>query len=90
MGEALATVVRYVQQDLKPTQRLIPLQVLAKALTRKQLAQRLMSCLAVDYNFGPGAIIGGMRDGASVNGTALRQLKLFYADLFDVVCFLTL
>ena len=46
-----------------------------------------MSCLAVDYNFGPGAIIGGMRNGASVNGTALRQLKFFCADLFNVVCF---
>ena len=32
LGKALAIVVRYVQQDLKPTQRLIPLEVLAKAL----------------------------------------------------------
>ena len=28
-----------------------------------------------------------MRDGAAVNGAALRQLKFFYADLLDVVCF---
>lgn len=47
-----------------------------------------MSCLAVDYHFGPTAIIGGMRDGASVNGAALRQLMFFYPKLFDVVCFL--
>ena len=87
LGEALAIVVRYIQQDLKPTQRLIGLEVLAKALKGEQLAQRLMSCLAVDYNFGPGAIIGELRDGASVNGTASRQLKFFYADRFDVVCF---
>lgn len=46
-----------------------------------------MSCLAVDYNFGAGVIIGAMRDGAAVNGAALRQLKFFYADLLDVVCF---
>lgn len=87
LGEALAIVVRYIQQDLKPTQRLIRLEVIAKALKGEQLAQRLMSCLAVDYNFGPGAIIGELRDGASVNGTASRQLKSFYADRFDVVCF---
>lgn len=46
-----------------------------------------MSCLAVKYNFGPNTIIGGIRDGTSVNGAALRQLKFFYSDLFDVVCF---
>ena len=46
-----------------------------------------MSCLAVDYHFGPTALIGGMRDGVSVNGAALRQLMFFYPKRFDVVCF---
>ena len=87
MGEALATVVRFVQEDFKPTQRLVQLEILAKALTGAQLAQRLMSCLAVKYNFGPNTIIGGIRDGASVNRAALRQLKFYYSNLFDVVCF---
>ena len=87
MGEALAIIVRFVQEDFIPTQRLIRLEVLAKALKGDELAQRLMSCLAVKHNFGPNAIIGGIRDGASVNGAALRQLKFFYSNLFDVVCF---
>ena len=82
LGEALAIVVRYIQEDFKPTQRLVRLEVLEKALKGEELAQRLLSCLAVDYSFGPGAINGGMRNGASVNGAALRQLKFFYADLF--------
>ena len=77
MGEALAVIVRYVQENFQPTQRLIRLDILAKALKGEELAQRLMSCLAVDYHFGPTAIIGGMRDGASVNGAALRQLMFF-------------
>ena len=51
-GEALAIVIRFVQEDFKPTQRLIQLEVLAKALKGVELAQRLMSCLAVKYNFG--------------------------------------
>ena len=87
LGEALAVTVRYVQENFQPTQRLIRLDILAKALKGEELAQRLMSCLAVDYHFGPTAIIGGMRDGASVNGAALRQLMFFYPKLFDVVCF---
>ena len=87
MGEALAIIVRFVQEDFIPTQRLIRLEVLAKALKGDELAQRLMSCLVVKHNFGPNTIIGGIRDGAAVNGAALRQLKFFYSNLFDVVCF---
>ena len=87
LGEALAVIVRYVQENIQPTQRLIRLDILGKALKGEELAQRLMSCLAVDYHFGPTAIIGGMRDDASVNMAALRQLMFFYPKLFDVVCF---
>jgi hypothetical protein len=64
--------------------------VLAKSLKGEELAQRLMSCLAVDYNFDPGVIIGAMRDGAAVNEVALRQLKFFYADFLMLYAFLTL
>lgn len=87
LGEALAIIIRYVQDNFKPTQRLIRLEILAKAMKGEELAQRLMSCLAVDYKFGPSVVIGAMRDGASVNGAALRQLSFFYPELFDVVCF---
>ena len=47
LGEALAIVVRYVQQDFRPTQRLLRLEVLAKPLKGNELAQRLMTCMAV-------------------------------------------
>lgn len=87
LGEAVAIILRYVQEDFRPTQRLIRLEVLAKSLKGDELAQKLLSCLAVDHKFGANAIIGGMRDGASVNGAALRQLKFFYPNLFDIVCF---
>ena len=53
----------------------------------EELAQRLMSCLAVEYKFGPSVVIGAMRDGASVNGAALRQLSFFYSEHLDIVCF---
>ena len=46
LGEALAVIVRYVPEDFQPTQRLIRLDILAKALKKgEELAQRLMSCL---------------------------------------------
>lgn len=50
LGEALAVIVRYVQETFQPTQCLIHLHILGKALKGEELPQRLMSCLAVDYN----------------------------------------
>ena len=77
----------FFKDDFIPTQRFIRLEVLAKALKGNELAQKLMSCFAVKYSFGSNTIIGEIRDGASVNGAVLPQLKLFHSNLFDVVCF---
>ena len=43
LGEALAVVIRFVQENFKPTQRLLRLQVVAKALKAEELAQRLIN-----------------------------------------------
>ena len=87
LGEALAVVIRFVQENFKPTQRLLRLQVVAKALKAEELAQRLMSFVAVDHHFGPSMLLAAIRDGASVNGAALRQLSFFYPNMMDIVCF---
>ena len=58
MGEALVAIARFVQENFIPTQRLIRLEVLAKTSKGDELAQRLMSCLAVKHNFGPNTIVG--------------------------------
>ena len=52
------------------------------------MAQRVcrMSCLAVDYKLGPSTVIGAVRDGASVNGAALRQLMLFFIKNSLMLC----
>lgn len=63
------------------------LEVLAKPLKRNELAQRPKTCFAVNHNFGPNILYVGMRDGAAVNGTAIKQLLLFYSNIMDVSCF---
>ena len=73
MREALVIIIRYSQDNFVPTQRLIRLEILAKALKGEELAQRLMFCLAVDYKFGPHAVMGAMRDGASMNGAYVQS-----------------
>ena len=60
--------MRYGQEDFKPTQRLVCLEILAKPMKGVELAQRLMSYIAVKHNFGSDMVLAAMRDGASVNG----------------------
>lgn len=74
-----------MQEDCKPTQRLVRLEVLAKPLKGNELAQRLMTCIAVNHNFGPNMVLAGMRDGAAVNGTAIKQMLFFYPNIMDVI-----
>ena len=88
LGEALAIVIRYVQENFKPTQRLLYLEVLVKPLKSPELEQRLMSCLAVNHGFGRNMLLATMRDGAAVNGAAIQQLSFFYPNIFDVTCFI--
>ena len=87
LGEALAIVLRFVQEDCKPTQRLVQLEVLAKPLKGNELAQSLTTCIAVNHNLGPNMVLAGMRDGAAVNGPAIKQLLFFYPNIMDVICF---
>ena len=47
LGEALAVVIRFVQENFKPTQCFLRLQVVAKALKAEELAQWLMLLLII-------------------------------------------
>ena len=51
-----------------------------------ELAHRLMTCIAVNHNCGPNMVFAGMKDGAAVNGAAIKQLLFFYRNM-DVICF---
>ena len=46
-----------------------------------------MSYVAVDHHFGSSMLLAAIRDGASVNRAALRQLSFFYPNKMDIVCF---
>lgn len=63
------------------------LEVIAKPLKGNVLAQRLMTYIAVNHSFGANVVFAGMRDGAAVNGAAIKQLLFFYPNIVDVICF---
>ena len=86
-GEALAILLRYLDHNWKPQQRLVRFHILAKSLTGVQLAGELVAALSTTLQLKPATLIAAIRDGAAVNRVALERVKeLLYGDLLDVIC----
>ena len=85
LGEAIAIVARFVDEGWNLKQRLIRLDVVAHAVTGVQLAQVLHECLT-DFTIRGNRLLACTRDGASVNGAAMAQLKFAFPRMFQVVC----
>ena len=66
---------------------LVRLKTLAKSLTREQLAGELIDVLATQLQVPRAHVIAALRDGASVNGCALRAMKALFPKMFEVTCF---
>ena len=87
LGEALAIVVSFVTADWEVKQRLVRLQLLAKSLKGEELAREIIMVLAQHYNVQNNSLCASMRDGASVNGAAMRTVKIVFPKVVDVRCF---
>ena len=87
LGEALAIVIRFVDDGWKINQRLIRLQMVVKSLTVEELARELISVLSVNYVIATQHLLAAMKDRASVNKVAVRTLKIVYPSLLSVSCF---
>ena len=85
--EAFAIVIRFVSDSWSIEQRLIKIQLLAKALTGKEIARELISILGAQYSIATNDIVAVMRDCASVNNVAIRTIKIVYPVVLDVGCF---
>ena len=76
VGEALAVVVRFIDQDWNIQQRLVRLQLLAKSLSGDEIAREVISVLSVSYGVKPDQLLAAMRDRASSNNVAMRTIKI--------------
>ena len=54
--------------------------------SQKQLTEELIDVLATQLQVPREHVIAAMRDGASVNGCALRAVKALYPQMFEVTC----
>ena len=74
-GEALAVLVHFVNEEFEIVQRLVRLHVLAKSLSANELARDIITILCTGLQIPASTIIYAIRDGASVNGAAMRTMK---------------
>ena len=61
LGEALAIVLQYVNDDISLQQHLVRVQMLSKSLTDEEIAWELVTVLAVMYSVHPNNLLGTMR-----------------------------
>ena len=89
LGEVFAVIIRFSDNEWSPKQVLVRLKALAKSLTGEQLSRELIDVLATQLQVPRAHVITAMRDGASVNGCALRAVKLkaLYPKMSEVTCF---
>jgi intracellular sulfur oxidation DsrE/DsrF family protein len=66
-GEAIAIIVRFLDNKWIITQRLVRIDVCSKSVNADKLAKVLNQCLAVDYGVQASSLLAAMRNGASVN-----------------------
>ena len=87
LGEAIAIVARFVDSEWSLQQRLIRLHVVTRSLNGEQLEGELIQCISVSFQNPAMKLVAAMRDGAAVNGAALRSISnTMFPKLCDVIC----
>ena len=86
-AEALAILLRFIDDSFNVRQQLICIRLLSKSLTEEEIAHELIHTLSVQYSISPDCLVAAMRDRASVNGVAMKTVKIVYPKVFDVGCF---
>ena len=87
VAEAMAIVIRYVSSDWTITQRLVRALLVTKTMSGEEVACELISMLSITLGIASSYLLAAMRDRCSVNGVAMRTLKVVYPHVLDVGCF---
>ena len=90
LGEALAIVVRFIDDSFAIQQRLVRLQLLVKSMTGEEIARELINVILAQYGIGSNKLVCVMHDRAACNGVALRTIKVVTPQFSTLVVFHTL
>ena len=86
LGEALVIVVRFID-DWNIKQRLICVHTLVKSMTGEEIAREVLGVLCREFKLATEQVLAAMRDRASVNGVAIRHIKVMFPNLLDIGCY---
>lgn len=87
IGEALVVVLRFIDEDWSPQQRLVRLQLLAKSMCGEEIARELITILSTELSISSRKLLAAMRDRASTNNVAMQTIKIVYPSLLDIGCY---
>ena len=87
-GEAIAIIVRFIEDQWAITQRLIRTDVCSKSVNADELARVLQNkALCVDFEIRANSLIAVLRDGTNVNQAALNRIQFFFSKMLNILCF---
>ena len=86
-GEAIAIILRFINDDWMITQRLIRIDICSKSVNSEELARVLNEALCVEFGIKANSLLAAMRDGASVNQAALDRIAFIFPKMLNIVCF---
>ena len=87
LREALALVLRFVNDDFCIQQRVIRMQLLAKSLSGNEIAHELITILSTELGIMLTQLLALMRDRASCNNVAMHTIKVIYPNVLDIGCY---
>lgn len=87
LGEAMAVVLRFIDDSFSIQQRPVCLQLLAKSMTGEEIAREIINSLSVQYGITSNLVVGMMHDRAACNGVASRTLRVVFTTIVDAGCF---
>ena len=56
-------------------------------MTGEELAREVLGVLCREYKLSTEQVLAAMRDRASVNGVAIRHIKIMFPNLLDIGCY---
>ena len=86
LGKALVIVMRFTD-DWEIKQRLVQMQMLVKSMTGEELAREVLGVLCREYKLSTEQVLAAMGDRASVNGVAIRHIKIMFPNSLDTGCY---
>lgn len=82
IGEAIAIILRFINDDWMMTQRLIRIDICSKSVNSEELARVLNEALCVEFGIKVNCLLAAMRGQA-----ALDQIAFIFPKMLNIVCF---